>query len=149
MDKITKISSYVLYALLVISSLFVVLMMMGGNTPGDLLETPMFTDELLNWTYLLVLLAIAVVIAFEVYKTITHPADTRKSLYSAGAILLLGLLTYMFADGTPMEILGYEGSDNVPGTLKIVDMGLFSFYGLTIIAVLAILVSEVSRFSRS
>ncbi|MBP8850215.1 MAG: hypothetical protein KBG80_06625 [Breznakibacter sp.] len=148
MNKISKISSYVLYGLLVISALFTALLMFGGVTPGDLIETPLFTDEILNWTYILVLLSVAIVIGFEAYKVVTHPSDTKKSLYTAGGMILLGVVTYLMADGTPMEILGYEGTDNVPSVLKITDMGLFSFYGLTVIAVVAILVSEITRFTR-
>ena len=67
MNKISKISSYVLYGLLVISALFTALLMFGGVTPGDLIETPLFTDEILNWTYILVLLSVAIVIGFETY----------------------------------------------------------------------------------
>lgn len=148
MEKIPKLSSYVLYGLLIISTFLTVLMLFGGVVSGDLLETPTFTDEILNWAYLLVALALIIVVGFEIYGVAMEPSEAKKSLYSAGGIVLLSGLSYMLADGVPLEILGYEGSDNIPSILKIVDVGLFSFYALMVVAIISILVSEISRFSR-
>jgi hypothetical protein len=51
----------------------------------------------------------------------------------------------MLSDGTPLRIMGYEGSDNVPSMLKLTDTGLYTFYLLFGVAAFSIVATEVSR----
>jgi len=47
--------------------------------------------------------------------------------------------------GTPMNIPGYEGTDNVYFWLKLTDMFLYSIYILLFVTVVAIIVSGIKK----
>ncbi len=149
MDRISKISSYVMYVLLIISLVLTGLMLFGGTTSGDALESPVFTDSILNWGKFLIAGSIITALGFELYNMVVHPTSTKKSLVLAGGLIVVLFFAFIFSDGTPMAIIGYEGSDNVPVMLKITDTGLFTFYFLMVVAVIAILASEIARIMRS
>lgn len=149
MDKISRISSYVLYGLLTISLVLTGMMLFGGTNKSEALESPVFTDVILNWGKILIVGSIAIAFLIEIFNMVTRPTGAKKSLVSAGIILFILMVSYILSDGTPMEILGYEGADNVPSMLKATDTGLFTFYLLMGIAVVAIIASEIWRIIKS
>jgi hypothetical protein len=51
-------------------------------------------------------------------------------------------------DGTPLELVGYKGSDNVPSMLILGDVFLYTTYILIGGVLLSILYTEVSRIFR-
>jgi hypothetical protein len=56
------------------------------------------------------------------------------------SLIVLLLVTYLIGDGSEMEIMGYEGTDNKdPFWLKVTDMCLYSTYALLFIGALAAL----------
>jgi len=145
MKKITKVASITLYVLLALGVLFSAIAMFGGTIAGDPLETPVYLDSALNYTYFMIIASIGIAIALEVFNLILHPANAKKSLVSFVVVAAVVLIAYLFSDGTPMKIIGYEGSDNVPSMLKLTDTGLITFYILVGIAVISILVTEIGR----
>lgn len=149
MANISKISSYVMYGLLTISAFLTVLVMFGGTTAGDALEAPTYLDTILNWGKALIIGSIIIAFGFEIFNIITRPTAAKKSLISGGAIFIILFVSYILSDGTPLQIIGYEGTENIPSMLKVVDTGLFAFYLLMGTAVLSIIVSELSRIIRS
>ena len=68
-----------------------------------------------------------------------------KSFIALAGIILLVLIAYSMSDGTMMNIPGYSGADNVPGTLKFTDTILITTYFLGIGAIGAIVVTEIIR----
>ncbi len=149
MEKISKYSSYVMYALMALSLIFMALIMFGGTIEGDPLETPVYSDLIIRYAYFLVIGALAAVFAFEIYKIVLHPSSAKNTLIFSGGMVVFLFIAYLFADGTPMEIIGYEGSDNVPSMLKVTDTGLFTFYILMVGAALSIVGAEIMRFFKS
>ena len=68
-----------------------------------------------------------------------------KSFIALAGIILLVLIAYSMSDGTIMNIPGYSGADNVPGTLKFTDTILITTYFLGIGAIGAIVDTEIIR----
>ena len=67
----------------------------------------------------------------------------KKALGGLVALLALAALlviTYIIGDGTPLNIPGYTGTDNVPPMLKLTDMWLYSMYFMFVITLLAMIV---------
>ncbi len=149
MEKISKYSSYIMYALMALCLIFTALIMFGGTVDGDPLETPIYSDVIIQYAYFLIIGALAAVLGFEVYKIVVHPSSAINTLIFSGGMALFLFVAYLFSDGTPMEIIGYEGSDNIPSMLKATDTGLFTFYILMVGAALSIVGAEIMRFFKS
>lgn len=145
MKKIAKIANVVMYVLLFFAILFTVMTLAGGTVEGDTNETPVFLDTVLNYTYILFAIGLGLAVIFEIYHVITNPANAKRSLISLGLVTLVVGVSYLMSDGTPMKIIGYEGSDNVPSMLIMTDVGLFVFYILFVITLGAILYGEISK----
>ena len=74
-----------------------------------------------------------------------NPGTALKSLI--GVIVLVAVVVIAWAMGSeePLNIPGYDGTDNVPFWLKITDMFLYSIYILFAATVLAIIFSSIKK----
>jgi len=104
------------------------------------------TDIILVWAYILVLLALLAAIVFPMLAVFSNTkALIRLALVLAGTAVIL-VVAYLMSSGTPLEIIGYEGTDNSnPATLKFVDTIIFVTYMLTGLAIGSILYSMISK----
>jgi hypothetical protein len=104
------------------------------------------TDYALIWAYILFILTAIAAVVFPLFTVVTNvKALVRTLAIFAGAAVLILLSYFVFASDTPIEILGYAGTDNRdPVTLKWVGTGLFSTYILFGMAILSILYSEIA-----
>ena len=57
-------------------------------------------------------------------------------------VVVLGV-SYFIGSGELLNIPGYDGGDNNPGTLKVVDMWLFTMYFMLAISIGAVLISPI------
>ena len=119
--------------------------MFGGEIPNQLYDTPIYTGALLNWAYVLFGIAIIAAIIFPIARLFTRPKQAMKSFIGLLAVLIIVLIAYTMADGTPMKITGYNGPDNVPSMLIFSDTIIFTMYILFIGAILAILGTEIYK----
>lgn len=142
MNKILNIATI---AMFVITVVILALFMFGGNVANTELPTPIYTATLINWAYILFIVATIAAVIFPVIRLFTRPKEAMKSFIGLGAMIVIVLLAYSMADGTVMNIPGYDGADNVPSRLKFADMILFTTYIFSIGAVLAIAVTEIIR----
>ncbi len=146
--RIQKVSGAVLAALILISIAIFCLFYFGGDTPeaerlvaDTSMWEPAHTDALLYWLYALGAIAVLVTlitVCYQFVSTLKHsPKDAMMSLL--GIVLLVVLLgvTYTIGDGTPLNIVGYEGTENTETWLKITDMFCYSIYFM--IALLCVL----------
>jgi len=137
--RIQKVSGAIFAALIVISIAIFCLFFFGGDTPEAerlVADTSMWepaqTDAVLFWLYILAGLTILVTLitaGYQFFSQLKH--DPKGALMSlVGIILLIVLLgvTYTIGDGTPLNLVGYEGTENVPFWLKITDMFLYTIY---------------------
>ena len=145
MQKINKILNIVTIVMFVITVVLLGLFYFGGELPNSQYVTPVYTEQLLWWSYLLFGVAIVAALVFPIARLFTRPKEAMKSFIALAGIIVLVLIAYSMSDGTIMNIPGYSGSDNVPGTLKFTDTILIITYFLGIGAIGAIVVTEIIR----
>ena len=150
-STIRKIAQYVLWALMAGSLVFIVWFFTGGyveGTEGTNYAEPRITEAILKWTYILLGITLAVTIVFP----IIFMATNLKSLKRLGIVILISavliFISYQLADDTVMNLIGYSGPDNVPGTLQVVGTGLIFTYMLGAAAIVSILYSSIANIFR-
>jgi len=115
------------------------------------METLVFnkTDIALVWAYILVAITLVIALIFSVIFMFSNTRNlVRGLLVLVGAAVLVGV-AYMLGSDTPLQIVGYEGTDNKdPQVLKLVDMGLISTYFVLGLVVLSIIYSEIAKYFR-
>ena len=136
MQKINKILNIMTIVMFVVTIVLLGLFYFGGELPNSQYSTPV---------YLLFGVAIVAALIFPVARLFTRPKEAMKSFIALAGIILLVLIAYSMSDGTIMNIPGYSGADNVPGTLKFTDTILITTYFLGIGAIGAIVVTEIIR----
>ena len=139
-----KVTLWVLMALGIIAS---VMFFVGGSegsleVAGDFLDIPKFTDLLLYWNYVLVALVIIATFGFVIAKLVeTFKVDAKKGLVSVGVVLgAIALCAVCWFLGSPekIEILGYEGTDNVGPMAQMTDAIMYLVYILVAATVAAL-----------
>ena len=144
-DKLfPKVTLWVLMLVGIVAS---VMFFAGGSegsleVAGDFLNIPKFTDTLLYWIYVLVGLVILVTFGFVIAKLVeTFKVDPKRGLTSVVVVLAaVGLCALCWFLGSPekVEILGYEGTDNVGNMARLSDAMMYLVYILTASTVAAL-----------
>jgi hypothetical protein len=100
-------------------------------------------SPMINLSYVVFVIAILLVLFYSIRNLISQKgSELKKTFISVGAFLILIVVSYIFADSTPMTI---GGDDFSATTSKMVSTGLNAFY---IIAVVAILVMFLTGYNR-
>jgi len=155
--KIHRASKTALIIGVIISIAVMALFYLGGQVPAQEkiaadMSQPKFTDIVLYWSYVLLVITIAALIIFAIMAFLKQLKESPKKALS-GLLVLVGLaamflITFMMGDGSLLNIPGYDGPDNQPKTLKITDMWLFSSYIMLILTFLAILLLPLFKRKR-
>lgn len=133
--------------LMLVGILAAVMFFAGGSegsleVAGDFLNIPKFTDLLLYWIYVLVGLVILVTFGFVLAKLVeTFKVDPKAGIRSVLVVLAaVGLVALCWFLGSPekVEILGYEGTDNVGTMARLSDAIMYLVYILTASTVAAL-----------
>ena len=136
-----------LWVLMVVGIIATALFFLGGSegsleVAGDFLNIPKFTDALLYWIYVLVALVILVTFGFVLAKLVeTFKVDPKAGVRSILVVLAaVGLCALCWFLGSPekVEILGYEGTDNVGNMARMSDAIMYLVYILTASTVAAL-----------
>ena len=139
-----KETLWILLALGIIAS---VMFYVGGSAgslevAGDFLDIPKFTDMFLTWIYLLVAMVVLVTFGFVIAKFVeTYKVDKKKAVTSLGVIVagvLLCVLCWVLGSPEKMEIIGYEGTDNVGNMARMADAIMYLVYILTAATVVSL-----------
>ena len=147
--KSTKIISIILWVLLGVSVVLVVLFYFGKIVPGTKdtnMEEPVITETFLRWTYLMAIVSTLLTLGFSLYNAIMNPKALKQTLFVALGAAILIIVAYFLSSDQILSMPGYEGTENVPGTLKWAGTGLHVTYLLAGLAVLSILYSEISKY---
>ncbi len=140
-----KILNILTIVMFVITAVLLGLFMFGGKVPSQLYTTPVYTSTLLNWAYILFGIAIIAAIIFPIIRLFSRPKQAMKSFIGLAVVVVVVLIAYAMADGTPMKIIGYNGPDNVPSMLILSDTIIYTMYILFAGTILAIIGTEIYR----
>ena len=147
MKNYKLIPKVTLLVLMLVGILAAVMFFVGGSegsleVAGDFLNIPKFTDTLLYWNYVLVALVILVTFGFVIAKLVeTFKVDPKRGLTSVGVVLaavLLCVLCWVLGSPEKIEILGYEGTDNVGPMAQMTDAIMYLVYILVVATVAAL-----------
>lgn len=152
--KIHRTSRMTLIVAVAISLIVMGLFYLGGQVPeaqkivaGQ--SQPTFTDILLYWCYIILAITIAALIIFAIVGFFSslkeNPKKALGGLVALVGIVVLLVIMYVIGDGTLLNIPGYEGRDNNPGTLKMTDMWIYSMYVMLALTVLAIIFMPIFK----
>ncbi len=152
MINISKITSVLLYALMTISVILLVYFykVTAGIPEGTDFDEQItiyggILDMILYWSYVLFGIAAVAALVFPLVRMFTRPKEAVKALISVAVVAVFVFIAYMLADDTILTLPGYEGADNVPGTLQFSGMMLWTSYLLFAGAIASILYVEVSK----
>lgn len=148
-SKLIRIINIILWVLLGISLVLFVLFYMGSAVPGTegtSMYEPTITETTLNWAFILLVVAVVLTLGFSIVNLVTHPKALKRSVFILLGIGVLIVISYYLASDQVLSMPGYEGSENVPKTLKLTGTGLYLTYILACIAMLSILYSEVAKY---
>lgn len=140
-----QVLNIVTIAMFLVTAVILGLFIFGGSIPNQIYDTPVYTATILNWSYILFVIAIIAAVIFPMARLVTRPKQAMKSFLGLAALVVLVLVAYGMSDGTPMKITGYTGPDNVESMLKFSDTILFTMYFLFAGAILAIAGTEIYR----
>jgi hypothetical protein len=129
-----------LWVLMLVGIVATAMFFLGGSegsleVAGDFLDIPKFSDVFLYWIYALVGLVILVTFGFVLAKLVeTFKVDPKAGVRSILVVLAaVGLCALCWFLGSPekMEIIGYEGTDNVGNMARLSDAMMYLVYILT------------------
>ncbi len=110
---------------------------------GDYLDIPKHANLMLYWNYILVSLVCLVTLVFVVVKFVSQlMTDTKKALVSLSVVLMfVALVVICWFAGSPeqINIIGYEGTDNVGTMAQMADACMYLTYTLFAATVLAVI----------
>ena len=147
--NLSKIVSYILYALMLITVLLAVLFYFGKVVPGTEgtnFEEPTITKTILLWAGILAGLTAVLALVFPLINMVTNPKAAKKTLFVLVGVAVLVFIAWLLASDAILDMPYYEGKDNVPSTLKLAGTGIFTAYILAGLAILSILYSEIVKY---
>lgn len=151
---VQKISTFTILVLGIISVVLVALIYFGGNAESltvgeDSLTVPKFTDALLYWTYFLVILTLAITLILTIIgfvrRLIDNPGSAFKTLIPFAIFALIFVVSWFLGSPEKINIIGYEGTDNVGVWAQLTDMFIFTIYTLFVGIALTIVGSGIYK----
>lgn len=148
--NIDKISGIVLWVVILVS-LAILGVFYGGGSEIDASgnDAPFYTETLIYWLYALVGIALFVTVGASLVQftmqLIATPKEAMKTLIGVACFVLVVVVAWNMGDDTPLQITGYEGTQNTSYWLKITDMNLYSAYILAAIAVVCIVLGSIKK----
>lgn len=153
--KIRKLSSWMLIILAIISIVVFAAFYLGGdNEPlmrnDEALKNPKFTDLLMYWMYILLIVAAVCLLLFGLFQFFTKFKRSPKAALGGLAIFIgvavLLFITYAMGDATPLARINVDSQQfNVPFWLKVSDMWLYTIYVLLGISIVAMIWGGVKK----
>jgi len=154
-QSLRKISNGTLIAVVLISITIFGLFYFGGDLEVILVKdimNPKYTGELITWLFILLGLCMASMLGFGLTQFFTKLiANPKASLTTLGMFVGFGLLlflTYTLGDDTPFPMSSINADTrqfNTEFWLKIIDMWIFSIFGLIALGALVIVLSSIRK----
>ncbi len=149
--KIRKLSSWTVLIISLITVVVVGIFFGGGVVdPAAEVKDYVYTELLLNWTYLVFFLTIIALVVLGVWQYAsvlkTNPKSAVMSLVVLVLFALLLIVTYSIGDGTPLTTLNADSQTyNTSFWLKCTDMWIQSTIVLFLLIIAAIAWGTIKR----
>ena len=149
--KIRKLSSWTVLIISLITVVVVGIFFGGGVVdPAADVKDYVYTELLLNWTYLVFFLTIIALVVLGVWQYAsvlkTNPKSAVMSLVVLVLFALLLIVTYSIGDGTPLTTLNADSQTyNTSFWLKCTDMWIQSTIVLFLLIIAAIAWGTIKR----
>ena len=149
--KIRKLSSWTLLIISLITVVVVGIFFGGGVVdPAAEVKDFVYTDLLLNWTYLVFFITIIALVVLGVWQyTSVLKTNPKSAVMSLGVLVLFALMlivTYSMGDGTPLTTLNADSQTyNTSFWLKCTDMWIMSSIVLFVLIIVAIAAGTVKK----
>lgn len=141
MKKIELISKIVEYIALIVGVVLVVASF--TNTAADAVVDGSATDMAIVWTCILLGLGIVLAVASECISAASDTKSLIKAVVAVvAAVVVIGIF-WALSDDTPLNLIGYEGTQNEGNWLKVADTSLFTLYLCLGGAIVTIAVTEI------
>ena len=149
--KIRKLSSWTVLIISLITVVVVGIFFGGGVVdPAAEVKDYVYTELLLNWTYLVFFLTIIALVVLGVWQYAsvlkTNPKSAVMSLVVLVLFALLLIVNYSIGDGTPLTTLNADSQTyNTSFWLKCTDMWIQSTIVLFLLIIAAIAWGTIKR----
>lgn len=149
--KIRKLSSWTVLIISLITVVVVGIFFGGGVVdPAAEVKDYVYTELLLNWTYLVFFLTIIALVVLGVWQYAsvlkTNPKSAVMSLVVLVLFAPLLIITYSIGDGTPLTTLNADSQTyNTSFWLKCTDMWIQSTIVLFLLIIAAIAWGTIKR----
>lgn len=126
-----------LWVLMLLGIVATIMFFAGGSNgslevAGDFLDIPRFTDLFLIWSYILLGIVILVTLGVVITEFVKNcKYDKRKAIRTSVVVLgFIALILVCWFLGSPekVNIIGYEGTDNVGAMAQMSDAIIYLCY---------------------
>ena len=136
MLKLSKVTTIVLWALMVISVLFLILY--AG--------TKSITEEpFIIWSYVLIFTAVALAVGFPVVNAIANPKGLKGMVIGLVSIGIILAISYALSSDEIMTNVSLGNDPNPAATMKYAGTSIITVYLLLGVAVISVIYAEVSK----
>ena len=139
MKNYKLIPKITLWTLLALGIVFIAMFFLGGSNgslevAGDFLDIPKFTDAFLVWNYVLFGLVVLITLCVVIVDFVNNwKFNRRKAYMTLGVVcgfVVLACICWFLGSPEKVDIIGYEGSDNVGFWAQMSDAVIFGCYFL-------------------
>jgi uncharacterized membrane-anchored protein len=149
MEKIGKIITFILWALIIVSAVLVISLVANINDVNK--QDPAMLSWInanLIWVYILGIIGAGIAVFFGLFHTFTNKQAAKSGLISLVFMGVVAVVAYLLASPEIPQFIGIDkfiAEGLTSGTVKLVDTGLHATYILFAIAVLSIVLGPVIR----
>jgi uncharacterized membrane-anchored protein len=149
MEKIGKIITFILWALIIVSAVLVISLVANINDVNK--QDPAMLSWInanLIWVYILGIIGAGIAVFFGLFHTFTNKQAAKSGLISLVFMGVVAVVAYLLASPEIPQFIGIDkfiAEGLTSRTVKLVDTGLHATYILFAIAVLSIVLGPVIR----
>ena len=149
MEKIGKIITIVLWALVIVSAVLIVSLVANINDVNDADPAMLsWINANIVWVYALLIVGAGVAVLFGLVHTVTNKQAAKRGLISLVFMGAVAVIAYVTASAEMPQFIGIDKfvAEGLTGsTVKLVDAGLKATYILFGVAVVSILLGPIAR----
>jgi hypothetical protein len=149
MEKIGKIITILLWALVIVSAVLIVSLVANINDVNDADPAMLsWINANIVWVYILLIVGAGVAVLFGLVHTVTSKQAAKRGIISLVFLGVVAVIAYATASAEMPQFIGIDKfiAEGLTGsTVRLVDAGLIATYILFGVAVVSILLGPIAR----